>query len=199
MRVLWNSCNKTLKNIRKNIRSGAPFYKNYTTDIFLEVITKEKMFKKTLCITASLKVCIPEISASTKTSSNVFWERSEIAWELAWKTSIMRLFIKVVRLLSRTYTPLKNTSYISRGVFENLGKFSILRIVTGKKHAKIRKIWIWTFVSLVHQINSIQEVLKLKQIFQKKNKLVTSKIPLFVICQFCSHHSICLNIDLTCS
>ena len=44
--VEWNRCNKTLENIQKNIRSGALFYKNYTTDTFLEVITKEKMFKE---------------------------------------------------------------------------------------------------------------------------------------------------------
>ena len=73
------------------------------------------------------------------------------------------------------------------------------RILTGKKHTKIklqhlRKIQIWTFGSLVHQINSFQEVLKLKQIF-KKNKAVTGKTPLFVIGPFCSRHSICLNID----
>ena len=41
MRVLWNSCNKTFKNIEEKIRSGAPFYKNYTADTFLEVITKK--------------------------------------------------------------------------------------------------------------------------------------------------------------
>ena len=72
-----------------------------------------------------------------------------------------------------------------------------LRILTGKKHPKIklqqlRKIRIWKFGSLVHQINSFQEVLKLKQIFQK-NKAVTGKTPLFVIGQFCGRHSICLN------
>ena len=73
-----------------------------------------------------------------------------------------------------------------------------LRILTGKKHPKIklqrlRKILILTFGSLVHQINSFQEVLKLEQIFQK-NKVVTGKTPLFVIGPFCSRHSICLNI-----
>ena len=46
MTVLWNSCNKTLENIQKNISSGAHFYKNCTKDTFLVVITKEKMFKK---------------------------------------------------------------------------------------------------------------------------------------------------------
>ena len=45
-----------------------------------------------------------------------------------------------------------------------------LRILTGKKHPKIklqrlRKIRILTFGSLLHQINSFQEVLKLEQIF----------------------------------
>ena len=47
-----------------------------------------------------------------------------------------------------------------------------LRILTGKKHPKIklqrlRKIRILTFGSLVDQINYFQEVLKLEQIFQK--------------------------------
>ena len=73
-----------------------------------------------------------------------------------------------------------------------------LRILTGKKHPKIklqrlRKTRILTFGSLVHQINSFQEVLKLEQIFQK-NKVVTGKTPLFVIGPFCSRHFICLNI-----
>ena len=40
---------------------------------------------------------------------------------------------------------------------------------------------------------SLQEVLKLKQIFQK-NKAVTGKTPFFVMGPFCTHHSICLNI-----
>ena len=44
--VLWNSCHKLKKTSRKNIRTGALFYKNCTTDTFLVVITKEKMFKK---------------------------------------------------------------------------------------------------------------------------------------------------------
>ena len=74
----------------------------------------------------------------------------------------------------------------------------VLRILTWKKHPKIklqrlRKIQMLTFGSLVHQINSFQEVLKLEQIFQK-NKVVTGKTPLFVIGPFCSRHSICLNI-----
>ena len=48
----------------------------------------------------------------------------------------------------------------------------ILRILTGKKHPEIklqrlRKLRILTFGSLVHQINSFQEVLKMEQIFQK--------------------------------
>ena len=74
----------------------------------------------------------------------------------------------------------------------------VLKKLTGKKHPKIKlqrllKIRIWTFGSLVHQINSFQEVLKLKQIF-KKNKVVTGKTPLFVIGPFCSRHSISHNI-----
>ena len=54
-------------------------------------------------------------------------------------------------------------------IFKNL----FLRILTGKKHSKIKlqrlpKIRIWTFGSLVYQINTFEEVLKLEQIFQKK-------------------------------
>ena len=46
------------------------------------------------------------------------------------------------------------------------------RILTGNKHPKIklehlRKIQIWTFGSLVHQIDSFEEVLELEQIFLK--------------------------------
>ena len=41
--------------------------------------------------------------------------------------------------------------------------------------------------------NSLQEVLKLKQNFQK-NKAVTEKTLFFVIGPFCTHHTICLNI-----
>ena len=74
-----------------------------------------------------------------------------------------------------------------------------LRILTGKKHPKIklqrlRKIRIWTFGLLVHQINSFEVVLVLKQIF-KQNNAVTGKTRLFVKGQFCSRHSICLNIS----
>ena len=59
--------------------------------------------------------------------------------------------------------------------------FLPLRIPTGKKHPKIklqclRKIRILTFGSLVHEINSFQEVLKLEHIF-KKNYVVTGKTP----------------------
>ena len=54
-----------------------------------------------------------------------------------------------------------------------------LRILTGKKHPKVklkrlRKMRILTSGLLVHQINSFQEVLKLKEIFQK-NKAVNGK------------------------
>ena len=63
-----------------------------------------------------------------------------------------------------------------------------LRILTWKKHLKIklqylRKVRIWTFESLLHQINSFEEALKLKQIFQK-NKAVTGKTPIFVKVHF---------------
>ena len=56
-----------------------------------------------------------------------------------------------------------------------------LRILTGKKQPKIklkrlRKIRIWTFGLLVHQINSFQEVLKLEQIFQKNKAVILAKL-----------------------
>ena len=74
----------------------------------------------------------------------------------------------------------------------------ILRILTGKKHHQIRlqrlqQVQIWVFELLAQQINSLQEVLKLKHSF-RKNKVVTGKTPLFLLGLFCSHHSICLNI-----
>ena len=61
-----------------------------------------------------------------------------------------------------------------------------------KKHPNVklqhfRKVWIWTFGSLVHQIDSVCEVSKLKQNFRKRN-VVTGKTPFF------NPHSICLNI-----
>ena len=55
------------------------------------------------------------------------------------------------------------------------------------------KVWILSFCGLVHQINSLCEVLKLKQIF-RKNKIVTGKTQFFVIGPFCTPHSICLNV-----
>ena len=69
---------------------------------------------------------------------------------------------------------------------------------TGKKHPKVklqcfRKVWIWTFGWLVHQVNSIYEVPNLKQNFRKR-KVVTNKTLFFVIGQFCTPLSICLNI-----
>ena len=79
-----------------------------------------------------------------------------------------------------------------------MASFKILRKLTVKKHPKIklkrlRKTRIWTFVLLVHQTNTFQEVLKLEKIFQK-NKVVTGKTLLFMIGPFCCRHSICLNI-----
>ena len=73
-----------------------------------------------------------------------------------------------------------------------------LRILTGKKYCQIefqrlQKVWIWSFGLLAHQINSLGEVLKLKQNFQK-NTVVPGKTLFFVIGPFCTHHSIYLNI-----
>ena len=74
----------------------------------------------------------------------------------------------------------------------------LLRIPIGKKHHQIKhlqKVWVWTFGSLVHQINSLKEVLKLKQNFHK-NKVVTGRTSFFVIGLFCTHHFFCLNIGV---
>ena len=64
-----------------------------------------------------------------------------------------------------------------------------LRILTGKKHRQIKlqrlqKVQIWASGLLVHQINSLEQVLKLQ-----KNKLVTGKTPFFVIGPFCTPQS----------
>ena len=72
-----------------------------------------------------------------------------------------------------------------------------LRTLTWKKQPEIklqrlRKVWIWTFGSLVHQKNFL-EVLTLKQNFQK-SKAFTGKILSLLIGSFCTHHFICLNI-----
>ena len=60
--------------------------------------------------------------------------------------------------------------YVGFSIFDSVS--FLLKILTGKKHPKIKlqrlqKIRILTFGLLVHQINSFQEVLKLEQIFQK--------------------------------
>ena len=62
------------------------------------------------------------------------------------------------------------------------------------KLQRFRKVWIWTFGLLVHQVSSIYMVPKLKQNFRKRN-MVTGKTLFFVIGQFCSSHSICLKIS----
>ena len=62
------------------------------------------------------------------------------------------------------------------------------------KLQRLQKVQIWAFGLLVQQINSLEEVLKLKQNFQK-NEVVAGKTPFFLIGPFCSHRSICLNID----
>ena len=73
-----------------------------------------------------------------------------------------------------------------------------LRILTEKKHGQIKlqhlkKVRIWTFGWLVHQINSIYEILKPKQNL-KKNKVVTGKTSFLVTGLLCTPHSICLNM-----
>ena len=63
--------------------------------------------------------------------------------------------------------------------FSSVSIFRNLRILTGKKHRQIKlqrlqKVQIWAFGVLVQQINSLKEVLKLKQNVQK-NKAVTDQ------------------------
>ena len=63
---------------------------------------------------------------------------------------------------------------ISSSCFFKMFSSIFLRIITGKNHPQIKlqrlqKVWIWTFGSLVHWINSLWEVLKLKQKLQKKS------------------------------
>ena len=78
-----------------------------------------------------------------------------------------------------------NEMNVSLGNRQWEGEYHSLRILTGKKHPKMKrqclqKKRIWTFGLLVYQINSFYKVQKLKQIF-KKNKVITGKTPLFVI------------------
>ena len=48
------------------------------------------------------------------------------------------------------------------------------------KFQGLQMVWVWTFRSLVHQNNSLWEVVKLKKMFQK-NEVVTGKTPFFVL------------------
>ena len=78
------------------------------------------------------------------------------------------------------------------------GQFYPLKDTHREKHRQIkferlRKVRIWAFDSLVHQINPLEEVLKLKQNFPK-NKVANGKTPFFVIGPFCTHHFICLTL-----
>ena len=132
--------------------------------------------------------------------SKTFSENYEPIRILAWllykfigNNCHLRLSSKFIQTQKRFSNSLDKTSILTWKLIV------ALRILSGKKHPKIklqhlRKIWIWTFGFLVPQINSVSEVLKLEQIFQK-NKVVTGKTPLFVIGPFCSRHSIYLNIS----
>ena len=66
------------------------------------------------------------------------------------------------------------------------------------KLQRLQKIGKWAFRSLVHQINSLSEVLKLKQNFQIVIIVVTGKpcsiLVYLAIGQFCTHHYICLKV-----
>ena len=69
-----------------------------------------------------------------------------------------------------------------------------LRIITGKKHPQINLQCESEKYEYGHLGSwCIKSTFKLKQNFQK-NKVVTGKTLFFVIVQFCTSHSICLNI-----
>ena len=87
-----------------------------------------------------------------------------------------------------------NSAECSNERFESV----ILRIQTRKKQHEIKlqrfqKVWTWIFRWLVHQINYLYEVVRLKQSF-RKNKVLTVKTPFFAIGPFYNPHFICLNI-----
>ena len=109
------------------------------------------------------------------------------------RTSLLENVLVWMSLKTKSVSMFGNiTSYFTYCMFP-----AKLRIITGKKQAQIklqlfRKVWLWTFRWLVHQINSLDEVLKLKQNF-RKNKLVTGKTPSFVMGSSCSPHSIYPN------
>ena len=73
--------------------------------------------------------------------------------------------------IGKSNEPMKVTG--SSEIFKTMYHIgSYFKIITGKKHPKIklqrlRNIRILTFGSLVNQINSFQEILELEQIFQK--------------------------------
>ena len=113
VRVLWNSCNKTSENIYKNIRSGALFSKNYTTDTFLVAITKEKKLKKNALYSCPFFTNIKRLqSRNFDFNKNRLQEKCFLRafWNTIWNilASKKKLFI-----------------YFS-GVFETLGKISVL-------------------------------------------------------------------------
>ena len=79
----------------------------------------------------------------------------------------IKSFLKISRIVLKTHSRFYSFFFFWLAAFN-----STLRILTEKKHPKIklqrlRKIRILTFGSLVHQINSFKEILKLEQIFQK--------------------------------
>ena len=75
---------------------------------------------------------------------------------------------------------------------------TILRILCRKKLPQMklqrfRKVRIWKFGWLVYQTTLYTRFLNRNKIFEK-NKVVTCKIPFFVIGLFCTPHSIYPNI-----
>ena len=116
------------------------------------------------------------------TTKNLLWNRN-------WTFPVVFYFARKLEFALENMRSMEIISVLPERHF--------LRILIGKKHPKIklqrlRKIRILTSASLVHQINSFQEVLKLGQIFQK-NQLVPGKTLLFMIGPFCSRHSVCLD------
>ena len=105
MRVLWNSSSKTLQIIQKNISSGALFYKNYTTDTFLVVITKEKMLKKNSLYSCPFLANVKGLlSRNSDFNKNRLQEKCFLRafWNIS-ETSLEEVYSEVILLKKQDY------------------------------------------------------------------------------------------------
>ena len=108
------------------------------------------------------------------------------------------LFIYLINCSSLSKNDL-NDFFLYINSLQLITKVKNTHILTAKKHRQIKlqrlqKVQIWASLgSLEHQINSLKEVLKLKENFHK-NKVVHGETLFFVIGPFCTQHSTCLNI-----